>query len=76
MNFIKNNIVGGEYLISEKGKHSVEMMVGDLILMLGKANRELYELRNRVDYLENLLQKPVIKSSPDSTLNLEREMAQ
>ncbi|GIN57222.1 hypothetical protein [Lederbergia ruris] len=63
-------------MVSEKGYHSVEMLVGDLILMLGKANHELYELKARVDYLESLLQKPIIKSSPDSTLNLERKMAQ
>ncbi|MCJ7840600.1 hypothetical protein MUB24_06690 [Lederbergia sp. NSJ-179] len=63
-------------MVSRNGSHSMEMVVGDLILMLGKANHEIYQLRERVDYLESLLQKPTLDSSPDSTLNLERKMAQ
>ncbi|MBO0991538.1 hypothetical protein [Bacillus sp. SD088] len=63
-------------MVRENENHSVEMMVGDLILKLGKANHELHELKARVAHLESLLQKPHIKSSPNSTPNVERKMAQ
>lgn len=68
--------MGGVLLDRGRALDSVETLVGDLIMLLGKANRELYELKGRVEYLESLLQKPVTTSSPDSTLTIEREMAQ